>query len=163
MGEAHLDATFGWLSGSEALRQQIDSLAAPTRAGNVAYWQRRFTDSSRRDFAIVEGNTHLGNCGLCNLDEARRKAELWIYLGERRGGGVGSAAVRELLRLAFEELRLNRVYLRVVADNPRALEFYRRLGFKEEGRFRQDTRHGDAFVDSIWLAILAGDYFAGAR
>lgn len=160
MNEAHLASTLTWLSESERLRRQIDSMSAPTAAGNVAYWQANWSNRTRRDFAIVDRETHVGNCGLCNIDEVRKKCELWIYLGGGYGGGSGTQAVELLLAHSFRELQLNRTYLRVVSDNPRALTFYKRIGFVEEGRFRQDTRHGDTYVDSIWLAILASEYFA---
>jgi len=160
MGDAHLEATYQWLSRSETLRAQLDTLTAPTRDGNTAYWHAKWRDPTREDFAIVDGATgeHVGNCGLSNVDPARGKCELWIYLGDRRGGGRGSEAVRCLLRRAFNGLGLNRVYLRVVADNLRAIAFYEAIGFQQEGRFRQDTTRDGRFVDSIWLAMLASEY-----
>lgn len=154
-GDAHIEATYEWLTNSAELRAQIDCLEPPTREGNREYWTRRALDHSREDYAITtSGRLHVGNCGLAGIDRARKKAELWIYLGAARGTGSGTQAVRALLRRAFEELHLHRVYLRVVSDNPRALMFYERLGFVIEGRFRDDTRHGDHWIDSVYLSIL---------
>lgn len=158
MTDDHLAATCRWLRGSPELRRQVDCLEAPTEEGNVAHWHARWSETNREDYAIrVDQDGHVGNCGLCNIDRQRRKAELWIYLGAGRGTGRGSAAVRQLLVRAFDELHLNRVYLRVVSDNPRALGFYERLGFVLEGRFRQDTIHDGNPVDSIWMAMLASE------
>ena len=39
-------------------------------------------------------------------------------------------ATKELLRKAFDELGLNRVYLNVLSDNVRANRFYEKAGFK---------------------------------
>jgi RimJ/RimL family protein N-acetyltransferase len=162
MGETHLAATLAWLR-DPMLRRQLDTFGEPTADGNAAYWRAHWADPTREDYAILDGaGRHVGNCGLCHIDPRRRKAELWIYVGESttRGSGVGSSAVEALLARAFDGLRLNRIYLRVVADNPAAERFYLRLGFVPEGRWRQDTWHDDEPVDSLWFSILAAEYRA---
>jgi RimJ/RimL family protein N-acetyltransferase len=164
LGEEHLDATLGWLS-DPALRRQIDSLGQPTAATNAAYWRAQWADPRREDYAILHAaGRHVGNCGLTGIDRSRRKAELWIYLGDSaaRGAGSGASAVRLLLRRAFDELELNRVYLRVLANNPAAERFYRRLGFVAEGRWRADTWQDGRPVDALWFSMLADEYRAQA-
>ncbi|MCK9283046.1 MAG: GNAT family N-acetyltransferase [Rhodocyclaceae bacterium] len=162
MGDEHLSATLRWLVQSGELRKQVDCLHPPTEAGNAAYWRSRWEMDNRRDFAIILGDgRHVGNCGLCDIDGARGKAQLWIYLGDSHGRGYGVAAVDRLLSFAFLELGLNRIYLRVVASNPRARDFYLRRGFVEEGVFRQDTRQEEKFVDSIAMSMLASEYRPG--
>ena len=42
------------------------------------------------------------------------------------------AATKEILRIAFEELGLKRVYLNVLAENKRATAFYQKVGFKSD-------------------------------
>lgn len=159
MGMEHVDATCGWLMHSAELRRQIDSLDVPDPEGNRAYWQRKFKDGSREDYAILDDeNRHVGNCGLTGIDLRRGKAELWIYLGEARGKGAGQAALQLLLERAFSGLGLSRVHLRVVASNERALAFYERAGFSIEGRARGDTIHDGVRLDSILLSLLAEEY-----
>jgi len=127
---------------------------------NRAYWQARATDASREDYAILrENGDHVGNCGLAAIDSRRRKCELWIYIGSRQGQGVGSATLRCLLARAFDGLEVNRVYLRVVSSNDRALKFYRKFAFTIEGRWREDTILDAKVEDSIWLSLLAREYY----
>jgi len=159
MAEEHIDRTWGWLARSAELRAQIDSLDAPTLTGNRQYWRRNFEDKSRADFAIVaEDGSHVGNCGLVSIDIRRKKAELWIYVGEIQGKGFGAKALHLLLAYAFDELKLCRVYLRVLDTNERALGFYLREGFRIEGRARHDTIHAGKSVDSTLLAILSNEH-----
>ena len=40
------------------------------------------------------------------------------------------AATKEIIRIAFEELGLNRVYLNVLKENGRANAFYQKTGFR---------------------------------
>lgn len=158
MREKHLNATFKWLQNS-SLRSRIDCLEAPTKARHEAYWNQKWSDKSRRDFAILnKGLGHIGNCGLRDIDLKRGKAELWIYLGGDYRRRIGSYAVRELLAKAFKEMRLNRVYVRVLATNAPAEKFFRSLGFAHEGCWRNDTRRDGRYVDSQWFSILAKEY-----
>jgi len=43
-----------------------------------------------------------------------------------------------MLRHGFNELNLNRIYLRVYETNLRGIRSYEKAGFKLEGRLRQD-------------------------
>lgn len=160
MADCHLPNTYRWLHDSAELRRQVDCLEAPTEEGNQAYWRANWQNSRREDYAIVAiaDNRHIGNCGLCDIDASRKKAQLWIYLGDSYGEGTGTAAVDQLLTRAFGALELDRVYLRVVASNPRALRFYQKLGFVEEGVSRQDTIADGCPVDAICMSMLKSEY-----
>jgi RimJ/RimL family protein N-acetyltransferase len=154
MDETHLGATFEWLQDAN-LRRSVDSLSAPTRDGNVAYWRARWSDITTENYAIIDSDRHVGNCGLRGIDPQRRKAELWIYVAFRRGNGIGRAAANALFDRAFDELGLNRVYLRVLANNTGAERFYLDIGFTVEGRAREDTWLDGRPVDSILMSMLA--------
>jgi RimJ/RimL family protein N-acetyltransferase len=159
LGDEHVDATWRWLADSETLRRQIDCREPPTQDGNLALWRARRSDATREDYAILGADgVHIGNCGLCHIDRFHAKCELWIYLGGGYDRGHGTQSMRLLMARAFDGLGANRLYLRVVSDNPGAAKFYRRLGFREEGRLRQDSRRGDGYVDSICFSMLASEY-----
>lgn len=160
-GEEHFEPTRLWLTNSAGLREQIDCLAAPGRSENEVYWRANLKDKSREDYAIIDPAAgHVGNCGLNEIDLKRKKAQLWIYLGDREGRRAGQKSVRALLARAFDELALERVYIRVLATNPRAYTFYKTLGFVDEGRMRHDTVQGNEFVDSFLLSMLSSEFKA---
>ena len=63
-----------------------------------------------------------------------------------------------LVRHAFETLNLNRVWLHVYEDNPRAVRVYEKVGFKKEGVLRQESfRHG-RYWDTITMAVLREEW-----
>ena len=45
----------------------------------------------------------------------------------------------------FETLNLNRIFLRVYADNPRAIRAYEKAGMAHEGRYRQGVYKNGAY------------------
>lgn len=157
----HVDTTYHWLQDRE-LCNAIDCVRPPTEDENRNYWKRELSDANRKTFAIetVDPKCHIGNCGIRNLDTARRKSELWIYLGIRQREGLGKIACNLLLDFCFSELTLHRIYLRVLETNRTARRFYERLGFVSEGRLRDDTSIDNHPIDSIIFSILDHEFTA---
>jgi diamine N-acetyltransferase len=102
----------------------------------------------------------VGAAYLTGIDWLARSGELgiWIGVAEHRGKGAGELASRAVLRHAFRDLNLHRVYLSVVEDNTAAHSLYRKLGFVDEGRARAAAFKNGRFVDLLRMAILASDY-----
>jgi ribosomal protein S18 acetylase RimI-like enzyme len=71
----------------------------------------------------------------------------------RTGRGVGTALLTHLQGRAASLAGLRKVELLVRDSNPGAIRLYQRLGFVEEGRFRDRIRLPDGtFVDDIAMA-----------
>ena len=89
-----------------------------------------------------------------------RKASLGIMIGDKTcwDRGYGTDAILTILRFAFDEMNLHRVWLQVHDDNARAIACYKKCGFVEEGRLRHDRyRHG-TYHDTIEMGILDHEY-----
>lgn len=72
--------------------------------------------------------------------------------------GGGRLLVNHLVSIAFEELRLRRISLEVVASNAVAIALYESLGFVREGRYRDGYRGRDGrFEDLLPYGKLASD------
>ncbi|NJN79315.1 MAG: GNAT family N-acetyltransferase [Anaerolineales bacterium] len=74
------------------------------------------------------------------MEEQNRCGEVGIVIGDKTewNKGYGAEAMMLLQRHGFETLNLNRVFLRVYADNIRAVRSYEKAGFVLEGRLRED-------------------------
>jgi RimJ/RimL family protein N-acetyltransferase len=82
-------------------------------------------------------------------------AELGVaLLPEARGRGIGEALMREGIAWA-REVGVRKLKLGVFASNERAIALYRRLGFSEEARLREeamvDGRPTDELLMVLWL------------
>jgi RimJ/RimL family protein N-acetyltransferase len=106
----------------------------------------------------------LGEARLDNLNEHDGRARLAMGLLDpaRLGQGLGRRVVRLLLRHAFEQLKLHRVDLRVLAHNVRAIRCYRSCGFVEEGRERESALVDGERYDDIIMGILKHEYLVPA-
>jgi RimJ/RimL family protein N-acetyltransferase len=108
----------------------------------------------------IETDTPIGRCLLFSIDWVNRHAMLGIFIGEKTfwSKGYGQEAVTLLLDYAFTLLNLNSVMLGVMAFNERAIQCYKKVGFKEIGRRRQARIIGDQKYDGILMDILAEEF-----
>ncbi len=151
-----------WFNDPE-IRQYL-SMYMPVSADEEERWfERQMDRQDARILAIetVEG-VHIGNIGLHDLDWKNRNAQLGVVIGEKAywGLGYGTDAIKALLRFAFDEMNLHRVQLRVFDFNERAIRCYRRCGFREEGRLRQELYRDGAYHDVLLMGILREEFHA---
>ena len=122
-------------------------------------WIRTKVDTGQVvQMMICDSSTHtpLGSVYIRDIDRQHQKAEYGIFIGEEtaRGRGVGSATARLMLRYCFEEEKLHRVYLRVLAGNEAAIGSYENAGFVKEGYLKDDVCLNGQYRDVIWMAAI---------
>lgn len=130
-GEQHFQKTFEWISDPE-LRHMFLMRGEPLWESHIAYCTRITSDPNRRVYAICIGEDHVGNCGLKNIVD-KVEGELWIYMGPPgvRGKGIGTTAIKLLLKEGFGSLGLGLIYLHVADFNAAAISMYKNLCFVE--------------------------------
>jgi len=99
-------------------------------------WLINMVDSGKVVQFIVhdkENNTPFASVYLKDIDREKCEAEYGVFIGEDTyiGKGFGSEIARLMIQYAFEEEKLNKITLRVLAKNLRARKCYERAGFKK--------------------------------
>ena len=104
----------------------------------------------------------IGTVGIGAITPENREATLGIMIGEKDcwSHGYGTDTIVALLRFAFAEMNLHRVQLEVFADNTRGIACYRKCGFVEEVRLRQDRYRLGARVDALVMGVLKAEFEA---
>lgn len=102
----------------------------------------------------------IGNCGFIGIDWRNANAEVGIVIGEKEywNKGVGSETMMLLLKVAFEILNLHRIWLRVYEDNQRAIRCYQKIGFQQEGRFRDAEFRYGKYLDVLIMSVLRPEW-----
>jgi len=113
-----------------------------------------------RHYAIVnDSDEYLGTISLKNIDTLNMKAEYAIVLRKfAQGTNVAYEATETILNIAFNDLKLHKVYLNVLTQNIRANRFYLKFGFKLEGTFVDDINIENEFYSLNWYSILKESY-----
>lgn len=108
----------------------------------------------------TDEDEYLGTVSLKNISDTDKNAEYAIILKKSAmGSGAARFATVEILRIAFEVLKLHKVYLYVRSGNIRAQKFYNKIGFRNEGTFIDHViNKNGAYESLIWLAILEDEF-----
>jgi RimJ/RimL family protein N-acetyltransferase len=110
-------------------------------------------------FVIESDGVGVGRCTLMNEDPLTRCAEVGIsLLASARGRGVGTDALRQLVRFAFIRRNLRRLQLSVISSNAAAIGAYRKLGFVEEGRRREACWVRGSYEDEVLMGLLRSEW-----
>jgi len=70
------------------------------------------------------------------------------------GQGLGSEALKLILRYGFDERGLNRIYAHINADNAASLRLHEKCGYQREGVLRQAIFKNGRFKDVVVMSIL---------
>lgn len=160
----HLPALAGWFNDPE-VRRGLAHRGLVNLDGEER-WYEELSEAGRAPrpaavaFAIHDsGDGELvGACSFEGIDHNFLRADFGIFLGRRRGSGIGGDAVRLALDWAFTVLGLRNVMLETYAFNEAAKRAYERAGFREIGRRRDAVRALGSRWDAILMDATATDF-----
>jgi RimJ/RimL family protein N-acetyltransferase len=135
--------------------QEITRQEAETWVGEIS--QHPYAWIIESDGELI-GLVRLDNV---NLEDKRASLAIGIWAADRLGIGMGPKAVSACLKIAFKELGLHRVSVRVLASNTRAIRCYEKCGFKHEGIEREAAYIDGGFEDDVMMAVLAHEFVDG--
>jgi diamine N-acetyltransferase len=129
-------------------------------------WYEEMTEAGRQPrpsavgFAVHDAadGELVGVCGIEGIDHHFSRAELGIFLGRRRGTGIGTDATRLALDWAFNVLGLRNVMLETYEFNEQARRAYERAGFRAIGRRRDAVSVMGRRWDSLLMDAIAADF-----
>ena len=107
-------------------------------------------DKSFSWLAKESDGTSLGIISLNNVDFRNRHAYLGIYTNPATTQGhAGTALLESLKEIAFRVAHLHTLKLEVLQQNDRAINFYKKAGFVEEGVLKEFI-----FRDNHWCDVI---------
>ncbi len=113
--------------------------------------------------SIKDSSTLIGISMLKDINMINRVAEFAIYIGDEnyRGKGYSYEATLETLNFAFNQLGLNRIFLKVLQENDAAIKLYLKAGFQKEGVLRKAVFKNNEYKDEFIMSILEAEYQDG--
>ena len=124
--------------------------------------QASWRDGQAYDFALRLRDSpehHMGNVSLWYVSKAYRIGEIgyWVRTDSTTRGLATEAAARAL-PIAFDELNLHRVILRIAVGNRSSERVAEKLGFTREGLLREEIKVKGEWLDhSVW-GLLENEY-----
>jgi RimJ/RimL family protein N-acetyltransferase len=104
-------------------------------------------------FGIYQNDIFVGCCSLIpQQDVYRINAEIGYWIGEPYWGkGYATEAVRLLIKFAFEELDLLRIYAKIYAYNTGSMKVLEKTGFEKEAIIKSSIiKEGKVFDEHLY-------------
>jgi len=134
---------------SDALRFIRDSMGA---------WQ----DGRAHDLSIhthTDATTHLGNISVWPTSRREQTGEVGYWIrSDATGQGIATEAAARVLQVAFHEMALHRVVLRVAVGNRASERVAEKLGFVHEGVLRKEVLVAGTWLDHTLWAMLDEEF-----
>jgi len=146
----------------DPLTEEQAAAALDKRLGMQAL--RKEGDGLRLAAILKSTNELIGDCSLFWLPGGHQQGEIgFVFDPSHQGQGYATEAARELLRIAFERLRLHRVVGRAEARNAASARVLEKLGMRREAHLIENEWVKDEWQSEIVYAILDREWLAAQR
>lgn len=126
----------------------------------IEWFEKNQSNASRIDFAFenLEGQL-MAMGGLTAIDYSVRKAEFYVFVNPNyQRQGIGSKATGLICKYGFDVLNLHKIYLYTNASNTGAKKTYENMGFKLEGRHRDELICNEKYDDRLYYGLLSSEF-----
>lgn len=131
----------------------------PVGAAEQQAWFERTRGDNTKQKLIIRSRADgaVGMVSLFNIDAKHQSAEIGIYVDpQHQRRGYAADALRMVVRFAFMEMNLHKVYCSILAFNEASVRLFERVGFKSDGVRRAHAFARGEFVDVLNYAIFRG-------
>jgi len=111
-----------------------------------------------RYFVAIDSEAICGFAILLGIVSGYRSIELKRIVVATPDRGLGRQILREIMRIAFDELGAHRLWLDVFENNARARHLYESLGFVREGVLREAIYRDERYDSLILMSLLDREY-----
>ncbi|MCR5793653.1 MAG: GNAT family N-acetyltransferase [Lachnospiraceae bacterium] len=150
-----------WFNDAEVCNYNSHHRFPKSRQSMETYVQSVTNSNSVIVFALIDlkSGTHFGNISLQEINYIDRSAELAFLIGEKEywKKGYASEASEVIIKHAFEELNLHRLYLATSDENVPMQKLAKKLGFSEEGCRREALFKHGVYHDIIEFGLISSE------
>jgi RimJ/RimL family protein N-acetyltransferase len=120
---------------------------------------RRSEDQAYHMILRQSDDSPIGFIRFIYIDRTSGNVWLRMMIGDKQAWGKGYAgdAMRIYLKWLFDVIGIHRVTLECYSTNKRAIEFYRRIGFRKEGVLREAVLIDGTYHDIYSFGLLRRD------
>ena len=110
-------------------------------------------------FVITEEDKICGIVGMHRVEKMHSRGEVGYWLSQSHiGKGIMTLAVKELVRIGFEDLNLNKIEIHCAEGNVKSRAIAERLGLTYEATLRQREGLYSKHVNHAIYSIIASEY-----
>lgn len=88
-------------------------------------------DEKRFAICVGENEEYVGNVQLTDIDQSSAQFHIFIGNPKFHNKGIGTEATSQIIKYAFNTLKIKKVWLKVNSNNFAAINSYKKCGFVE--------------------------------
>ena len=165
-GDEHLNDPryYGWLTDYEVVKtiNRLDYIMPVALDDVRAYCAAVMRSKTDLFWAVYyrPEDAFVGTIRISGINWYAGTADVGILIGEKTkwGKGVATDSIRTVGTYLFNALGLRRLTAGLMAVNEPMRKVFLRLGFKEEGRLREQDRYEGAFCDHVYLGCFRDEF-----
>lgn len=124
-----------WMHDADISRMYQTDFAHYTLSDAQDFILHSFSEDNQH-FAVVDGqDEYLGTVSLKNISKYNKNAQLASAFRKCASEETYTDAVLRMMAYGFEKLQLEEVYVHILEDSGRFIQFYTRLGFCKGGTY----------------------------
>jgi diamine N-acetyltransferase len=122
-------------------------------------YDKHIHDQGERRFILEKEEEMIGLVEIVEIDYIHRRAEFQIIIHPKyQNHGYAIDATRLAMDYAFFVLNMHKLYLIVDSTNEKAIHVYKKVGFLEEGEFRDEFFVDGTYHNAIRMCIFQKQY-----
>lgn len=145
-----------WMHDSEINCNFQASFANADLSDVYEFIDNSFNENNQHFAFVNEEDEYMGTVSLKNISQKNKNAEYAIVSRKIvHGTRIAKSATELLLKYAFEELGMHKIYLNVLEENKRAVKFYEKIGFVYEGLSKDAVNIQGEFKNLLWYGLIS--------
>lgn len=156
-----IDSIMLWVNDPEVIKNFQNFKKRITRSEELSFVKKLIASKNDRTFSIFEKNTkeYIGQISINQISWQNKLGRLSVFISRQHWGrGYGQEAIPLILKIAFKELKLNKIWLIVYAENKKGLHLYKKIGFKKEGLLKEEYFWEETYHDMVRMALLKSGF-----
>lgn len=115
---------------------------------DTSLWYIHLNESAQADGVVY----------FTDFDKVNRSSFWGFYTNPTAPPGTGTALGIDAMNEAFTVKNLHKLNAEVLSSNIKSASFHRKLGFREEGTFREHHLINTSYIDVIRFGMLASEW-----
>ena len=156
--KSDLELILSWRN-NPGVRQAMFTQHQISFAEHQAWFERMRLDPTVSWFLYIDkADQARGVVYFTDINHKQKTAFWGFYISPNAKPGTGLRISLEAIDIVFSEINIYKVNAEVLASNVRSFKMHKKIGFVEEGRFREQYFNGKERVDVIRLGLLVSEW-----
>lgn len=146
----------GWFLDNEVIAFSDNQYRIFTFKDQLAYIKESYESKNKDLYGIFTTGKHIGNIVIDGLLSRHVNAEISYMIGDKEywGKGLASHAIAEIIILAKENYKLNKLYAGCANENYGSRKALEKNNFKIEGIRKQHLYYNNSWYDQVDYGLI---------